>query len=677
MAQEVGDVQLVPEGFAGVVAQARQAGQAGRLVLALGQHGVRVGVRAAQRRQGQAEKVFQQLALPGVPDARAGAADVGHGQQVEGGQAAFVAHLGGEVAHHLRVGQVALLGDRRHQQVMAHQELDQLGIGRIQAVVLREAAHLARAQFGMIAAAALGDIVEQRRDIQQPVAVQAGDQLAGQRVFLGVLGHGEAAQVAHDRQGVLVDRIDMEQVVLHLADDAPEHRQVARQDVEHGHAAQLVDDAARLLQDLQEQLAVDRIAAELRVDAVARMPDGAQRAGRHADQFRMLLHHQEGAQQQRRIALEAILAHDVQPLAQVAEIVVDQARVAVRAREQPFLDVLYQDDIELGHQARGPVITLHQQFAGAPRRRRRNAIDRGQARLQVEQDAVFAPARQQVQLDAQALEGLFGAPQIARFGRGEQAGLGHLAPAVAEAGGAGHPQDDLQVAQAARRLLAIGFQRVGRVLVVGVALLHLHPLGLEEHRRVQPCLHGAVQALHERAAAGQPARFQQRRLDGDVAARLALAVFQRAHAMAGFQAQVPQGGHQCLDRARIGRRRGLRQQDQQVDVGMRIQFAAAIAADRRQGGAGRQRTQLDQLAQRLVDDAPQFGQQHVRSGMLAKLRDGCRPGGLHALLQRIQIDMGHGAALPRGGGGQRAGISTGRVTKAGGAGMPGETVSTS
>ena len=74
----------------------------------------------------------------------------------------------------------------------------------------------------------------------------------------------------------LVHRVGMEQVVLHLADDAAEHRQVARQDVQHGHAAQLVHDAARLLQDLQEQLAVDRIAAELRVDAMARVPDGAQ-----------------------------------------------------------------------------------------------------------------------------------------------------------------------------------------------------------------------------------------------------------------------------------------------------------------------------------------------------------------------------------------------------------------
>ncbi|MNT84974.1 hypothetical protein D3C72_2250800 [compost metagenome] len=74
---------------------------------------------------------------------------------------------------------------------------------------------------------------------------------------------------------MLVHRVGVEQVVLHLPHDAAKHWQVTRQDVQHGHAPQFVHDAARLLKDLQEQLAVDRIAAELRVDAMARMPDGA------------------------------------------------------------------------------------------------------------------------------------------------------------------------------------------------------------------------------------------------------------------------------------------------------------------------------------------------------------------------------------------------------------------
>ena len=147
----------------------------------------------------------------------------------------------------------------------------------------------------------------------------------------------------------------------------------------------------------------------------------------------MLLHDEEGAQQQGRIALETVVTDDVQPVAQVAEIVVDVARVAVRAREQPLFDVLHQDDVELGHQPRRPVIALHQQFAAAPRGGGVDAVDLGQRGLQVEQHAVFAAAGQQVQFDAQPLEGLLGLAQVARLGRRQQAGLGHLAPVVAEA----------------------------------------------------------------------------------------------------------------------------------------------------------------------------------------------------------------------------------------------------
>ena len=61
-----------------------------------------------------------------------------------------------------------------------------------------------------------------------------------------VLRLGEAAQIADHHQDVLVDGVDVEQVVLHLADDAAEHRQIAAQDAVLVHPPQLVRDAARL-----------------------------------------------------------------------------------------------------------------------------------------------------------------------------------------------------------------------------------------------------------------------------------------------------------------------------------------------------------------------------------------------------------------------------------------------
>ena len=63
-----------------------------------------------------------------------------------------------------------------------------------------------------------------------------------------------------------IDRVGMEQVVLHPADDATEGRYVATQDPVGIHPAQFVGDAVRCAQDLDEEAMVARILAELLVD---------------------------------------------------------------------------------------------------------------------------------------------------------------------------------------------------------------------------------------------------------------------------------------------------------------------------------------------------------------------------------------------------------------------------
>ena len=70
------------------------------------------------------------------------------------------------------------------------------------------------------------------------------------------VGHREAAEIAQNLQEMLVDRIDMKQVVLHLADDASEGRQVGAEDVELVHAPELVEHTAAALQQLDEGGAV-------------------------------------------------------------------------------------------------------------------------------------------------------------------------------------------------------------------------------------------------------------------------------------------------------------------------------------------------------------------------------------------------------------------------------------
>ena len=81
-----------------------------------------------------------------------------------------------------------------------------------------------------------------------------------------VLRHREAAQVAHHEERVRVDRVGVEEVVLHAPDDAAEGRDVAAEHAVEVHAPELVRDAERRAQDVEEQPVMARVLAELLVD---------------------------------------------------------------------------------------------------------------------------------------------------------------------------------------------------------------------------------------------------------------------------------------------------------------------------------------------------------------------------------------------------------------------------
>ena len=200
-----------------------------------------------------------------------------------------------------------------------------------QAVIPAEASRVARAQCAVIAAAALGDVVEQRGDIQQPGVLEVGDQLAAERVLVRVLRQREPAQVAQHLQDVLVHRVDMEQVMLHLPHDAPEHRQVTPQHRQLVHAAQFVQHALGLLQDRQESRAVGRVAAVGGVDPHPRMPQRPHQRRGHAAQLLVLRHQQEGAQDAVRVGVQRIGRTQVQQLAARDEMSGRAARTARQA----------------------------------------------------------------------------------------------------------------------------------------------------------------------------------------------------------------------------------------------------------------------------------------------------------------------------------------------------------
>ncbi len=113
--------------------------------------------------------------------------------------------------------------------------------------------------------------------------------------------------------------------------------------------------------------------------------------------------------------------------------------------------------------------------------------------------------------------------------------------------------------------------------------------------------------FHQGAIARQPARFEQRGFDRDVGVRLALAVGDACVRCAPAPGPGPTAAATSRSMADSSSGDGvLRQQDEQVDVGVRIQFPASVSAHRGQHGAGGQRTLLDQVAQCLVGDPPQL-----------------------------------------------------------------------
>ena len=170
----------------------------------------------------------------------------------------------------------------------------------------------------------------------------------------------------------------------------------------------------------------------------------------------------------------------------------------------------------------------------------------------------------------------------------------------------GHPRDGLDVAQAARAGFDVGLQVVGRVVGLGVPFLLLGHLGFEVGLDRPDALgrHGIAHLREQLRVAGQQPRLHQRGHHADVGGTFLGAFVDGAHAVADLEIDVPQEGHQPFDQAAAGLIGCRGDQDQDVDVGMRMQLAAPVTADGRQcpaREAGRQ-LRAPHLAQDGVDE---------------------------------------------------------------------------
>ena len=193
----------------------------------------------AARSTGQIESAAQRFArfhvqlahqrrAPAVPQGRIRRVDVRDGQRVQIVEPHFGANFAREFADHDRIVDVLALRRRRHQQVHAHEPRDEFGVGLVEAMAPTEGDDVDRAERRVIAAAPLCDVVKQPRDVEQFDLRQVLDAVVRDRKRFLARSIVQAAHVADHHHRVRIDRVDVEQVVLHLADDAAELGNVAR-----------------------------------------------------------------------------------------------------------------------------------------------------------------------------------------------------------------------------------------------------------------------------------------------------------------------------------------------------------------------------------------------------------------------------------------------------------------
>jgi hypothetical protein len=129
------------------------------------------------------------------------------------------------------------------------------------------------------------------------------------------------------------------------------------------------------------------------------------------------------------------------------------------------------------------------------------------------------------------------------------------------------------------------------------------------------------------------------------------AFVKRAHAVTDRQARIPAAADEGLDRRALGGVRRCRSEDQQVDVGVREDLAAPVAADRCDQRAAGQPGAAPELPDRRVGDGAQSAHQAVGVEVAAEGVDqfvGLPPVRDAQPAERLRLQTRHGGLRRRG-----------------------------
>ena len=373
-------------------------------------HARELGMAAGQHHLGLVIEGAQELALPAGPDPGTDRLDVGDREHEQQLQPLHGLHHAGEGLDRLRVGEVAALGDGRHQEMMLDEPGRGLGFGRIEAEPRPEPARDAGAGDRMVLGAALGDVVQEQRDVESPPVLDRAHDAVRERVLVLDPLAVDLGEHADRAQEMLVDRVVVVHVELHhrddaaeIGDEAPEHAGLVHQPQHH------LRRVARG-QDVHEQAVRLGVVAERRADE----PKRARRepARIRVDGEVVPVGEPEQADQVHRIALERALARKVDAVV-VDDEVVGFEPAAAAAPEAPdhaveHRPVLRLACLELGADDRGEVadllrdakIRLHEALDPGERAAPGLAHALGELALQLEAETLLGPAGREMHVAA-------------------------------------------------------------------------------------------------------------------------------------------------------------------------------------------------------------------------------------------------------------------------------------
>src|SRR5690606_35232704 len=129
---------------------------------------------------------------------------------------------------------------------------------------------------------AFGDIVHQAGNVKELRFFDDLENFIAEGMLGSMFFQRESSEIADDEERVLVDRVNMEEIVLHTANDAAEGWKVRRQNPVAVHPSQLMRDTAGLTQNFHKKPACFGISAEVLVDQVEMLTDQPDGRGAYA-----------------------------------------------------------------------------------------------------------------------------------------------------------------------------------------------------------------------------------------------------------------------------------------------------------------------------------------------------------------------------------------------------------